>query len=94
MKERGFVRFNFDHVTHRFAGASSRRIQCYNHIAVNMSERMRELVEEPVSFLNEGIQFLNRCTKPSRKGTCETAKNSFNRIQNSSKFVALWAPVL
>ena len=34
-----------------------------------MSERIRELAQEPVAFLNEGTQFLNRCTKPGRKGT-------------------------
>lgn len=34
----------------------------------NMSERIRELVDEPVSFLREGMQFMNRCTKPDRKG--------------------------
>ncbi|KAL4400084.1 Ssh1 translocon complex protein [Malassezia pachydermatis] len=33
----------------------------------NMSERIRELVDEPVSFLREGMQFMNRCTKPDRK---------------------------
>lgn len=33
-----------------------------------MSERIRELAQEPVAFLNEGTQFLNRCTKPGRKG--------------------------
>ncbi|KOS13988.1 protein transport protein sec61 subunit gamma [Malassezia pachydermatis] len=32
-----------------------------------MSERIRELVDEPVSFLREGMQFMNRCTKPDRK---------------------------
>ncbi|WFD15702.1 hypothetical protein MARU1_001724 [Malassezia arunalokei] len=32
-----------------------------------MSERMREFVEEPIAFLNEGTQFLNRCTKPDKK---------------------------
>ncbi|EDP43587.1 hypothetical protein MGL_1800 [Malassezia globosa CBS 7966] len=32
-----------------------------------MSERIRELAQEPVAFLNEGTQFLNRCTKPGRK---------------------------
>ncbi|WFD25535.1 hypothetical protein MNAN1_000495 [Malassezia nana] len=32
-----------------------------------MSERVRELVEEPIAFVKEGTQFLKRCTKPDRK---------------------------
>lgn len=33
-----------------------------------MSERIREIVDVPVSFVQEGVHFLNRCTKPDRKG--------------------------
>lgn len=33
-----------------------------------MSERIREIVDLPVSFVHEGVHFLNRCTKPDRKG--------------------------
>ncbi|KAI3626049.1 hypothetical protein CBS9595_001410 [Malassezia furfur] len=32
-----------------------------------MSERIREIVDLPVSFVHEGVHFLNRCTKPDRK---------------------------
>ncbi|WFD37529.1 uncharacterized protein MJAP1_000473 [Malassezia japonica] len=32
-----------------------------------MSERIREIVDVPVSFVQEGVHFLNRCTKPDRK---------------------------
>lgn len=33
-----------------------------------MSERIRELVDAPVSFMQEGTHFLNKCTKPDRRG--------------------------
>ena len=45
----------------------------------NMSERMREFVEEPIAFLNEGTQFLNRCTKPDKKGTFTVFQGSSNQ---------------
>ncbi|CAO1634054.1 unnamed protein product [Parajaminaea phylloscopi] len=32
-----------------------------------MAEKMREIVDIPQSFVREGTQFMNRCTKPSRK---------------------------
>lgn len=38
------------------------------YVPATMSERVRELVEEPVAFMKEGTQFLKRCTKPDRKG--------------------------
>ena len=39
------------------------------YVPDTMSERIRELVEEPAAFVKEGTQFLKRCTKPDRKGT-------------------------
>lgn len=38
------------------------------YVPATMSERVRELVEEPAAFVKEGTQFLKRCTKPDRKG--------------------------
>ena len=33
-----------------------------------MSEQVKEFVEMPKQFMKEGTQFINRCTKPDRKG--------------------------
>lgn len=33
-----------------------------------MSDKIREVVDVPVSFVHEGVHFLNRCTKPDHKG--------------------------
>lgn len=38
------------------------------YVPATMSERLRELIEEPIVFMKEGTQFLKRCTKPDRKG--------------------------
>lgn len=57
---------------------------------VNMSERMREFVEEPIAFLNEGTQFLNRCTKPNKKGTYTLFQESFNRVRVHPDLPCCW----
>lgn len=44
-----------------------------------MSDRIRELVEVPVDFFKEGTQFLNRCTKPNRKGVLCCLRQSSSR---------------
>jgi hypothetical protein len=33
-----------------------------------MSEQIKEFIEMPKQFMKEGTQFINRCTKPDRKG--------------------------
>lgn len=33
-----------------------------------MSDQITELIELPKQFIKDGTQFLNRCTKPDRKG--------------------------
>lgn len=33
-----------------------------------MADKIRDIVDIPQSFVKEGTQFMNRCTKPSRKG--------------------------
>lgn len=40
-----------------------------------MSDQIKEFVEMPKQFMKEGSQFVNRCTKPDRKG-----KNWFSLI--------------
>ncbi|PWN54415.1 protein translocase SEC6 [Violaceomyces palustris] len=32
-----------------------------------MSDKIREFIEIPQSFVKEGTQFMNRCTKPNKK---------------------------
>lgn len=34
-----------------------------------MSSELQALLDEPKRFTKESIQFINRCTKPDRKGT-------------------------
>lgn len=34
-----------------------------------MSDKIREFVDVPKEFFKDGMQFMNRCTKPDRKGT-------------------------
>ena len=33
-----------------------------------MSEQVKELIDMPKQFVKEGTQFINRCTKPDRRG--------------------------
>lgn len=33
-----------------------------------MSDQIKEFIEMPKQFMKEGSQFVNRCTKPDRKG--------------------------
>ncbi|CAG8492936.1 1403_t:CDS:2 [Diversispora eburnea] len=33
-----------------------------------MSDQIKEFVEVPRQFVKEGTQFINRCTKPDRRG--------------------------
>ena len=41
-----------------------------------MADKIRDIAEIPQSFFKEGTQFMNRCTKPSRKGELEVASRA------------------
>ena len=36
-----------------------------------MSDTIKEIVDIPQNFVREGTHFVNRCTKPNRKGTTQ-----------------------
>lgn len=41
-----------------------------------MADKIRDIAEIPQSFFKEGTQFMNRCTKPSRKGELGVASRA------------------
>lgn len=57
-----------------------------------MSERIREIVDVPVSFVHEGVRFLNRCTKPNHKGKYSFFPKGFSH-QNLFKCAVPLVPV-
>lgn len=39
-----------------------------------MSDTIKEIVDIPQNFFREGTHFVNRCTKPNRKGEFNTVR--------------------
>ncbi|CDZ96681.1 Preprotein translocase, gamma subunit [Phaffia rhodozyma] len=61
------------------------------------TEKIKEIVELPQNFIKEGSQFLNRCVKPTEKGTSPSihstsffADEEVSRLLTTPFCLSLW----
>lgn len=60
-------------------------------IVASMSEKIRDFIEVPQDFLQDGTHFMQRCKKPDQKGVWLPARRERSRVQSTCKSAALSA---